>query len=276
MNSISTEWAGLLNRRDVIILDTETTGLSTTDEVVGLALLNTRNEVVLDQHVLPKGRISKKASEINGLTRERLRSLGARPWPEVHEEFTAALSGATCLVIYNANFDVQLLRQTAEKYGLGLPDLPNVRCAMRDYAAFRRVPDRRKGEWKWHKLEAAHNYETGEERTQQHRALDDCQMTLALMKAVAANTKTKRDDKDLLYEQDRDISAAKSKSEAVDSAGCGTVLLVLFFLALSPFLLKALASLGGWVLLVLLFLALAWLGGWVLLVLLFLAWLIWG
>ena len=284
MSNISTEWAGLLNRRDVIILDTETTGLSKTAEVVGIALLNTRSEIVLDQHILPEGRITKKASEIHGLTRERLRSLEARPWPEVHEEFIAALSGATCLVIYNADFDLRLLRQTTEKHGLGLPDLPNIRCAMRDYAAFRRVPDRREGEWKWHRLEAAHNHETGEERTQQHRALDDCQMTLALMEAVAAKTKTKSDDKYLLYDQDKDGSAAKTetKSDAVNRGDWSWVLLVLLFLALSPFLLNALdwslflLKVLGWVVLSLFLLKVLVLGGWALLVLLFLALLIWG
>ena len=74
----------LLNRPDVLVVDVETTGFGDRAEVLGVALVDTAGRVRLDTVSMPQGRIPADASNVHGLTRVRLRSMGARPWPEVH------------------------------------------------------------------------------------------------------------------------------------------------------------------------------------------------
>ena len=60
------------------------------------------------------------------------------------------------------------------------------RCLMLEDAAWRMVLHGwRMGEWKLHTLEAAYAREIGGRVGQKNRALADCRMALALMRAVA-------------------------------------------------------------------------------------------
>ena len=79
---------------------------------------------------LPQGPIPRGASDVHGLTRTKLRSMGARPWSDVHPELAELLRGAGAVLIWNAEYDRRLLDQTAERHGLTLPSAP-WRCAMR-------------------------------------------------------------------------------------------------------------------------------------------------
>ena len=71
----------LLNRPDVLVIDVETTGLGERAEVLAVAVIDTTGRVLLDTVSLPQGQIPRGASDVNGLTRAKLRSMGARPWP---------------------------------------------------------------------------------------------------------------------------------------------------------------------------------------------------
>ena len=80
--SVAREWHGLLGRRDVLIVDTETTGTGAGAEIVDIAIVDTSGKVVYAEPVLPEGRIPSAASAVHGLTRSRLVAMGARPWAE--------------------------------------------------------------------------------------------------------------------------------------------------------------------------------------------------
>lgn len=186
-------WAGLLNRRDVLILDTETTGVSNHSEVVDIALVDTCGGIVYESPVLPQGQIPRAASNVHGLSRKHLEEFGAKPWPDHHATVVAALRKASVLLAYNLRFDLRLIDQTVQRCNV-LPDLassvsqPNLdaRCVMLEYAAWRKVPHEwRKGHWRLHSLQAAYGREVTGRIRQDHRALADCRMTLALMRAVA-------------------------------------------------------------------------------------------
>lgn len=186
-------WASLLNRPDVLLLDTETTGVSNWSEVVDIALIDTCGRAVYDRLVLPQGQIPRAASNLHGLTRKNLEEFGAKPWPEHHKSFVEALQRASVLLAYNLRFDLRLIDQTTQRSNV-LADMPSgaswpsldVRCVMIEYAAWRKVPHEwRKGHWKLHSLQAAYGREVTGLTRQDHRALADCHMTLALMRAVA-------------------------------------------------------------------------------------------
>lgn len=186
-------WASLLNRQDVLILDTETTGVSNWSEVVEIALIDTCGRAIYDRLVLPQGQIPRAASNVHGLTRKHLEEFGAKPWPDHHAPVVAALRRASVLLAYNMRFDLRLIDQTVQRCNV-LTDMPSgasqprlaARCVMLEYAAWRKVPHEwRKGHWKLHSLQAACSQEVAGWMRQDHRAIADCHMTLALMRAVA-------------------------------------------------------------------------------------------
>ena len=113
----------LLDRRDVLVIDVETTGLDARAEVLAVAVIDTTGRALLDAVSWPQGQIPSDASAVHGLTRARLRSMGARPWPEVHVEVADLLRHAAAVIAWNADYDRRLLHQTAERYGLRLPSM---------------------------------------------------------------------------------------------------------------------------------------------------------
>lgn len=162
---------------DWVILDTETTGLGKTDEIIELAIIDGYGNVLLDTLVNPKKRkISEQAAAIHGIDKEMLKD--APRFPEVLPKIQAAIRGRD-LLIYNAEYDIRLLSQTAGKYDFEKVDLGTSRggCVMLSYSGFVGEPSLyHQGEYKWQKLPNAG-----------HRALSDCQATLALIKEMASH-----------------------------------------------------------------------------------------
>ena len=176
-------WLPLVDREDVLVLDTETTGIGSSAEVINLAVVDTTGTVRLDTLIMPNDNIPAEASAVHGLTRRMLQRAGAPRWPAVHGRLADALAGASVVLIYNAEFDTRVLRQTAARHGqLELPEF-RTRCVMLEYAKYRNVPGRY-GDAKWHKLLEAAAYE-GVPTGGAHRALADAQITLGLVRAVA-------------------------------------------------------------------------------------------
>ena len=181
---MSERWSELLDREDVLILDTETTGFDDSAEIVEIAAIDTTGREHLNELVMPVGRIPQKATDVHGIDRKVLRKAGALGWDYHHERIMTILREASLVLAYNADFDRRMLGQSARAAGLRPPEA-KWRCLMLDYAAWREIPHpKRRGEFRWHKLDKAHATEVGRS-LQEHRALSDCLMALALMRSVA-------------------------------------------------------------------------------------------
>lgn len=179
-------WAReLLNRRDVLILDSETTGLGGTAELVELAIIDTTGKVLFDELIMPTVSVPRDASGIHGITDSVLREARAKTWLLHHDAVRKIVLAANVLLVYNLQYDEKIIRQTCGKYGLRNP-LGSIRreCVMLKYAEYRGLPGRY-GDYRWHKLVDAYGHECGR-ATQEHRALSDCQMVLDVMQAVAS------------------------------------------------------------------------------------------
>ena len=174
---------------NALVLDTETTGLGDDAEVVELAVIDCAGVVLLDTLVRPSGPVPAEAAAIHGITDAMLAD--APTWSELHARFCDLVEGRQ-VVIYNHEFDVRVINQTARRYGLQAPqgfdhvlDRGPIHCAMQAYARFRGEWSEEKGRYRWQKLSTAAQQQ-GVTVTNAHRALGDCLMTLGVVRAMAS------------------------------------------------------------------------------------------
>lgn len=160
-----------------VVMDLETTGLGSTAEITEIAIVDSEGTVLLDQLVMPKGRIPKVVTSKTGIDRKLLK--GCPQWPEIEGRVRALLSNRA-VITYNAQFDIRILQQTARKWATPPIHVDGL-CAMLAYAEYRGVKHPwRKGEYKWHKQAAALQYE-GIAHFRQHRALADAKAARELV-----------------------------------------------------------------------------------------------
>ncbi|WP_372943273.1 3'-5' exonuclease [Shewanella sp.] len=170
------------------ILDTETTGLHHA-EVVEISIIDQSGNVVFDSLIKPVNPIPADATSIHGITDEMVKD--APSWGDVHDQICALLL-AKPLVIFNAAYDVQVMQETAEKYGKNIPEQftqdslnHGAFCAMKSYAEFYGVWDDTRQQYKWQSLAKAAAQQNVTIEGQAHRALADCRTTLGVINAMA-------------------------------------------------------------------------------------------
>lgn len=179
-------WREMLDRSDVLILDTETTGLDMTAEVIEVAVVDTTGALRFEALSMPEGPISEKATWTHRLTKERLREAGARPWPDVWAELDPVLSSASVVVGWNAEFDERLLRQTNERHDWYYPfhdSMQSFHDLMKDYEFLR--PDRLLYP---RALQRVMLRERGLPGRPAHRAKGDCLTVLSVMRAIVGHS----------------------------------------------------------------------------------------
>lgn len=165
------------------VLDTETTGLGTEDVIIEIAIIDQDGTTIMNTLVNPNDvAIDYTATQITGITEEMVQNEPS--FALVYAQLMERLNPETPIIIYNADFDMRMLKQSAAANGMTPTRKTNpVFCAMKTYAEF-------KGEWnsyhnnyKWHRLTDACR-SMGIPLQNAHRALGDAQMTLALVKAM--------------------------------------------------------------------------------------------
>jgi DNA polymerase-3 subunit epsilon len=175
-------WAGrILTDPRFVFLDTETTGLGPDAEIVDVAVVDGRGQVLLDTLVRPSGPIPPEVTRIHGITDAMV--AGAVTWERVYPQLARLLAAAGGVVIYNAEFDTRILAQCNTRHGLPRC-MADWQCAMRQYAAYAGVRHARYGGWRWHKLiDAAAAF--GYFGANHHRALSDTLMCRAVVLGMA-------------------------------------------------------------------------------------------
>jgi DNA polymerase-3 subunit epsilon len=164
----------LLRRDDVLILDTETTGVGDA-EVIELSLIDTRGTVLLDTLIRPRREtMNPYAQRIHGIS---LEMLAEQPcWPEVLPELIR-VAGRSTLLAWNAPFDRQMLVNSSLAWDLEPPRLLFV-CAMRLYAQLHG----RRG-YGLHRAIRDRGMQHLFELHASHRALGDVRLALELLQA---------------------------------------------------------------------------------------------
>ncbi|MDK0983016.1 3'-5' exonuclease [Clostridium perfringens] len=162
----------LKNKEKFLILDTETTGVGEEDKIIDIALVDLNGNVVFESLVNPEIPIKSEASKVNGLKNSDL--IGSPKFFEIKEELKEVIGDKT-LLIYNAEFDSRLLKQSGYEYEV------KVNCLMYDYMAYIETD-------RWISLQNALINE-GVETIQDHRAKSDCLCCLELINKVVENSK---------------------------------------------------------------------------------------
>ena len=174
-------WArGLLEDNDILIVDTDRTGLKVEDEIVQLAIVNLRGETLINTLLRPVTEVSDEALAVHGITGQEL--AGAPIFSDLYERARGLLRSHQ-LIAYNAEFDRRMLAQTCKRYGLPEIDPVSWDCLLEKYARF--CGNRKKnGSYRRYSLKDACDQE-GLIVTETHEATKDCYLAFALIKAIA-------------------------------------------------------------------------------------------
>jgi DNA polymerase-3 subunit epsilon len=174
-------WARqVLESGETLILDTETTGLETNDEVIQVGIIDLNGNVLLNTLVRPTVPVTSEARSVHGITDEVLAD--APYFSNLYDTIAGLLRNRRVLA-YNTDFDRRILEQTCAKYELPAVEVAEWDCVMERYADFW-GDNSKTGHNKPQSLAAACTQQ-GIDVHGHHDAVNDCQLTLELIKAIA-------------------------------------------------------------------------------------------
>ena len=180
----------LLNRDDWVILDTETTGLDEYAESCQIGILSPSGKVLLDTLVKPVRPIPSDAIRIHGITDKHVEN--APTFHSLIPELSKLLTNKF-IVVYNADYDRRILGQSsAIKNKLNATSEREARAWMSKFVFVDVMGPYAEywGDWSeyhqsytWQKLTYACQQQ-GVPVTNEHSAIGDCKLTLALIRKI--------------------------------------------------------------------------------------------
>lgn len=163
------EWArGILQRDDVLILDSETTDLD--GEIIELAIINLKGDVIYNGRFNPIMSISAGAQAVHCITAEMVAN--EPRFADCKFDVFGPIIMSGLVLIYNKAFDVARLRTTCKLHGVDMPNFKSD-CIMEWYAQFVNDWSDYHESYRWQPLGGGHD------------ALSDCRAALATIKEMA-------------------------------------------------------------------------------------------
>jgi DNA polymerase III subunit epsilon len=124
----------LIQRKDLVFLDTETTGLGATAEVCEIAIVDFAGNVLLNTHVKPTVPITRGAESVHHISEAMVKDAPTFGdlMPKIRKIFTFSH-----ICIYNSEYDIGVIRQSRKVNGSsGLLRDQGVTCIMKLYSNF--------------------------------------------------------------------------------------------------------------------------------------------
>lgn len=153
-------------RSNAVIIDTETTGLDATAQIIQIAIIDMQGNALFNSLLKPSCQIHATATATHNMTMRHL--VGAPTITGVIDRIKDAMMGKTVL-IYNAAFDTRVLRQTLDAFKLDGAWLNTI-----DFQCLMKMYSESLGTRKNQKLEGG-----------DHTAFGDCLATLGLLRRMA-------------------------------------------------------------------------------------------
>ncbi|MCJ7624506.1 MAG: 3'-5' exonuclease [Anaerolineaceae bacterium] len=164
-----------------IYLDTETTGLKDNDEIVEIAIIDHDGSILFDELVRPAKKIPFDATRIHGITDSMVASARKWPviWPLVRIIIISRMTG-----IYNAEYDVRMMKQSFTNYGLPWKDTLRTFDVIALYSKYYGEWDSRRASYRYQSLKKAGGHFRIPLQNS-HRAKDDCLLTRDVLHHIA-------------------------------------------------------------------------------------------
>lgn len=141
-----------LNAKNVVFLDTETSGKTDKDQIVEITILDLEGNVLLDTLVQPTVKVSHDAHNAHQISNKDLKKAPA--WPDVYKRFLECTQDSVILA-YNSKFDKRMVQQSCKAHGI-VNKRRKWGCIMLAYSTFQ--GSARNERYKWYKLvEASYN-----------------------------------------------------------------------------------------------------------------------
>lgn len=135
-----------------VYLDTETTGLEKSDEIIEISIIDDTGQILLNSLLRPSQPIPLKATSIHGITNAEVQTAPA--WPILWQQVRPLLLGKV-IVAYNSDFDRRMLQQSHGRYRLPWRDPLNFFDLLKLYSQWRGEWDFQRRSWKYFSLESA-------------------------------------------------------------------------------------------------------------------------
>lgn len=172
---IAKSWAkNTVKRKDIVFLDTETTGIGKNAKVVDLGVIDRHGKILINILLNPEMLMPFEATKVNGITDQML--IGCPRFYQVANSIRKLLEGKT-IIAWNAPFDKRMMENEFLSVGLEIPKWKWV-DEMPMYGKYADKPKR-------NKLCYAAK-ECGIVEEQSHRAVGDCLFTLAVLNRMAS------------------------------------------------------------------------------------------
>ena len=182
----------ILRKPNLVIFDTETTGLDRTAEIVELAIIDSAGGVLLESLVRPTLPVPPEASAVHHITDDHLQS--APTMDDLDHQLRQVLTGRY-VVAYNLAYDLRVLNQSLAAHNLqpihtddffypGNP-IADSACIMELYATYHGARSPGHQDYTWQSLEAALQQSGLAFPGDPHQALTDARATLALLEHLA-------------------------------------------------------------------------------------------
>ena len=135
-----------------VYIDTETTGLDRSDEIVEISIIDFDGSILLSSLVKPSQSIPADVQRIHGITNEMISSSPAWPvlWPKVRN-----LIYGRPVAAYNAPFDLRMMQQSHARYRIPWRENLNMIDVLPIFSNYQGVWDPIRRSMKYHKLEEA-------------------------------------------------------------------------------------------------------------------------
>lgn len=165
----SIKWAKeILEDDNVVILDTETADLG--GDIIEIAIINNKGDVLIDTRIYTD-LVAPGAFEVHGISVDDLKN--APQFEEVYPQIKQTLDGKH-LLVYNFNYDMEILVGMADDHGLEEIQFNRTACVMEWFAQYIGNWSHKWQSFTWQRLPYGN-----------HSALSDCRGTLRLIREMA-------------------------------------------------------------------------------------------